>query len=689
MRGRALALALGVAAVTLALAVSGTAERLDLLGLDLLFELRGPRPGPTPIVVIAIDEDSFDELDLAWPFPRALHGRLIDRLHEAGAAVIGLDIVFPEPSAHGPDDDAALGDAVARAGNVVLGAAITTVRETFYTKVDVNAPVPGVRRGVAGIGIVNHDVDRDGHVRRVALRHDAGDTVLPSWDAEVYRVAVARGVAAAPLPGTGPVLVNFRGGPGTFPRVPYHRVVHGEVAAEVFRGRIVLVGATTPVLQDMHSTPFAPARLMPGVEVHANTLDTLLRGDRLRTAPAWVSPLLTVAAALGAAGLVGWLRALRAFLAVAALGGALAAVMVAGFVLGNVWIHGVRVVLGLALGFVVAVARSFVREQGERRRLSRFFSPAVVRDIVRRRDVDLGSSRRVVTVLFSDIRGFTSISERVDAEQVAAMLREYLTEMTEVVFRHGGTVDKYIGDAVMALYNAPIDDPDHAANAVRTALDIQERTLAVSARWEARLGVPIRNGVGIHTGEAVVGTLGSSQRLEYTAIGDTVNLASRLESVTKEHGVPIVVSEATWEIVKDRFLGRELGAVTVKGKARPVRIFTIAPADDRRHPRATLAAAETVTLAVGDDTCVARVRDVSAGGLAVEGVPAAWPVGAAVRVRCEGAWLPAPLDLEGAIAWRREEAAGVALRVPEPALADVQARERGHGASVAAGDTLC
>jgi adenylate cyclase len=151
--------------------------------------------------------------------------------------------------------------------------------------------------------------------------------------------------------------------------------------------------------------------------------------------------------------------------------------------------------------------------------------------------------------------------------------------MTEVVFKHGGTVDKYVGDCIMALYNVPFPDPEHAVKAVRTALEFQERTLAVSRRWEARLGVGIRNGVGISTGEAVVGTLGSRQRLEYTAIGDTINLGARLESITKDYATSIIISESTYEHVKDRFVTRPLGEVTVKGKSRPVKIYAVLPDD--------------------------------------------------------------------------------------------------------------
>jgi adenylate cyclase len=200
-----------------------------------------------------------------------------------------------------------------------------------------------------------------------------------------------------------------------------------------------------------------------------------------------------------------------------------------------------------------------------------------VREIVRSHDAGeaLESSRRRLTVLFSDIRGFTTLSERLAPEDVVEFLREYLTVMTDAVFAHGGTVDKYIGDAIMALYNVPFEAPDHAAQAVRTALEFQRRLEGLAARFGSRLGAPLRCGVGIHTGDAVVGALGSAQRLEYTAIGDTVNLGSRLESITKEFDVPIVISEATWVEVKELFRTRYLGEVTVKGKEVPVKIYTV------------------------------------------------------------------------------------------------------------------
>jgi adenylate cyclase len=529
-----------------------------------------------------------------------------------------------------------------------------------------------IRRGAAAIAPLNLFVDPDGTLRRAPLRHRVGDEVLLGFDPQLHRQAAAAGLAVAPLPAAREILINFRGGPRTFPWVPYHRVIRREVPEEVFRGKIVLVGPTSEVLQDIFSTPFARARAMPGVETHANVLETLIRGIAIHEVPWWVSLIGAMVASTLGAWLVVQLRAFRALLAAVLVWTTLAAWTVVTFAVWDVWLRAVGITLGLVLGYGSAVVESFIREQREKRRLSQFFSPAVLREIVRHRgDVALGSSRRVLTVLFSDIRGFTSISERLEPEQVVEMLRDYLTEMTEVVFTHRGTVDKYVGDCIMALYNVPFEDPEHAANAIRTGLELQARTREFSARWEAKLGVIIRNGVGINTGEAVVGTMGSRQRLEYTAIGDTVNLASRLESLTKEYGAPILISEFTYAAVRGQFVTRELGdvaelgGVTVRGKSEAVKIYAVLPADLRK-PRVALDAAATLSAAGAGRVYAAVTRDISETGMSLVGLPADWLKGSTIQIRCEGGALPKPIVAEGTIVWRRADAAGVSFTTVDP-----------------------
>jgi adenylate cyclase len=672
---------LGTFVVTIALALLGLLEKAELGALDRLFILRGALTPAAPIVIVSIDEDSFDELDVAWPFPRAMHAKLLATISAGKPFAVAFDVLFPEQSARGPADDAALGAAVARAGNVVLAAAITTVSEEFYWKVDMNLPLPVIREGAAAVAPVNQVFDEDRHIRRAVLHPRFRREVVDGWDIALYKVATGRGLRAAPLPTREEMYINFRGRPGTFPYIPYHRVVNGDVRPEVFRDTIVLVGATTPILQDIFSTPFTDIQGMPGVEIRANVLDMLVRGDPVRDVSRGTIFGLIALAAFGSAWLAARLLAFRAFVIVALLMVVLFGGTFLTFLLANWWFRPVGLGFALVAGYGATVIDNYIREQRERRRLAQFFSPSVLNEIVRQRGDDaLGSRRRLVSVLFSDIRGFTSLSEKVEPEQVATMLREYLTEMTAVVFRHGGTVDKYIGDCIMALYNAPLEDPEHAINAVSTGLDLIERASVVSARWEAKLGVPIRNGVGVNTGEAVVGAMGSEQRLEYTAIGDTVNLASRLEGLTKDHGVGMIISESTYAAVKGRFLTRELGAVAVKGKAAPVKIYAVLPGVRRTHRRVSFRGAATVVPVDGGPACAVVTHDISEGGVAVAGLSDQLTTGAAVRISCEGAAFPKPIRADGTVVWRHGEQAGIVFTALDPdagpALAHYAAVER-------------
>jgi len=354
------------------------------------------------------------------------------------------------------------------------------------------------------------------------------------------------------------------------------------------------------------------------------------------------------------------------------------------FLWGRYWMEVVPVPLALFITYAGTVAKNFAQEQREKRRLSRFFSPDVVAEIVRHKDdAKLAANRRRMTVLFSDIRGFTSMSEKMQPEEVVTFLREYLTVMTEAVFKHGGTVDKYIGDAIMALYNVPFEAPDHALRAVRTALEFQERLQPLAERFAAKHGGLLACGVGIHTGDAVVGTIGSEQRLEYTAIGDTINLGSRLEGLTKEFSVPIIISEATYAEVRDHFGARDLGEVTVKGKAIPVKIYAVlgelrphgravdagtgaASFNSRSAPRLTMKG--RVSISDGELTVVAEASDLSRTGLAVHAVPRRLEPGEMVSLQIALRDHPEALTIERAeVMWARKDTAGLRFVELSPA----------------------
>ncbi|MFQ6672754.1 MAG: CHASE2 domain-containing protein, partial [Candidatus Tectimicrobiota bacterium] len=313
LRGTLVGLAVALAALF------GSLEGMERWGLNTLFHLRGPQAPQTPIVIISIDEDSFDELNLPWPWPRSLHAELLSIVSRGNPAAIGLDILFSEPSPYGPEDDLALAEAVEQAGNVILAAALTVVSETWYTKLDLNPPINPIREGAAGFGPVGFVSDDDAFVRWAHLSETYQGKELPHVDLHLYQTAVKAGIPARPYPGSD-FVINYRGGPKTFPTVPYYRILIGEVGPEIFEGKIVLVGATSLALHDVYPTPFATQGEMPGVEIHANVLETLFQGIPLRRLPRPIMVVLALGFGVLATGVTNRLRPLHALGAVLALG---------------------------------------------------------------------------------------------------------------------------------------------------------------------------------------------------------------------------------------------------------------------------------------------------------------------------------------------------------------------------------
>jgi adenylate cyclase len=392
-------------------------------------------------------------------------------------------------------------------------------------------------------------------------------------------------LAAYPDP-IGRLLINYQGPVRTYQYVSMADVVKGTFPPGTFTGKIVLVGASATGIGDLRSTPYGGVDY-PGVEIHANVIDNILNRHSLERGPtqvAWDLALIFffgipvgVWLAFGRPGLL-WTPLL--LLAVFALG-------VYDAFLHAWWLNFTMPALTLVSNVgLVALYRALVEEK-EKRRVRGAFRQYLSAEVIRRllESPELLEPRRTeITVMFSDVRGFTTISEKLDAQELAALLNQYLTNMTRIVFDRGGTLDKYIGDAVMAFWGAPIEQADHAANACRAAVEMLQRLAPLQRQWEAEGKPRVDIGIGLHTGAASVGNMGSSLRYGYTALGDTVNLASRLEGLNKDYGTHILVSQSTFEEVTARaaegngaaqFVFRELDLIRVKGKTQPVGLYEL------------------------------------------------------------------------------------------------------------------
>ncbi len=345
----------------------------------------------------------------------------------------------------------------------------------------------------------------------------------------------------------------------------------------VFRNAIVVVGTTAPGLSDLFTVPFAGR--MPGMQVHASVIDGILSSRFLVPAPAWVNLAVLLAAGLLAALAVTILGVWRGLAAAAALAAALVGGSVYEFSHGT-WLRLIDPSVGIALAAFSGVAYQYLVEDREKRKVKRLFSRYVSRDVCEQLMADpsrarLGGSRRTMTVLFSDIRGFTTFSEKGQPEEIVAQLNEYFTRMVHVVFSHRGTLDKFVGDAVMALFGAPLDDDQHAEHAVQAALAMQDELSRLNEGWAAQGRPTLDIGIGVNTGEMVAGNIGSESIMSYTVIGDAVNLGARLESLNKQYKTRLIVSEATRAALKGRYDIRALGDVVVKGKTQPVAIYEL------------------------------------------------------------------------------------------------------------------
>jgi len=542
-------LAAGVAAagVMLGLYALDALKSLELRSVDTRFSVRGTQPQPKDLAVVAIDTKTFNDLKIQWPFPRGRHAKVLDRLRKDGAKAIAFDVQFTEPTTR--KQDGALIDAVGRSKNVVL--ATTEVDDKGRTAIfggDQTLRAIGAKAGNA------------------LLPNDAGGTIRRTWyDARKLKtlgVVTAEDVLGKPIPrsalGGKTAWIDYQGGPGTIQTTSYSDVYNNNFRTGTFKNRIVVIGPAAPTLGAVHPTSVTGEDLMSGAEIQANAIWTALHGFPLQPIPTWWTPVLIVLMAFAAPALFLLFKPREAVLILILI----ALVYTVGSqVLFN---HGTIVpvvypliALGLAAVLstaVHAVTAAFEREM-VRDVFSRFVPESVVSEVLSQtgEGLRLGGERRIATVLFSDLRGFTSYAETLPPATVISVLNRYLTLMSDVILDNGGTLVAYMGDGIMAVFGAPIEMDDHADRALRAARHMTGPALQEFNQWmrDQGVGEGFRMGVGLMSGEVMSGNVGSERRLEYTAIGDTTNTAARLEGMTKGQPYMVFVSGTTVKMAND------------------------------------------------------------------------------------------------------------------------------------------
>ena len=551
-----------------------------------------------PIVLVAIDEESLNALKLRWPWPRSLHAKLVERMATGGATVIALDILLAEPSE--PAEDAALAQAITKAGNVVLAADFIYAETAMARLWQRTEPLAAFVQAGAIPGLATVAFDPDTFVRRFPVEPDA------LWRQIVKVLQVKSPThAVPPLPGDG-AMIRYLGPDTVFDPIPYHLVLEAtpEELKTAFDGRIVIVGRdlrATPELglaqSDLFATPFLPqsGTLTSGIKVHATLVDNALSGTSLRALhPAGNMGIAAIAAALSFLLLRRW-QPLRATLALLAIAGLVAVVSAYLFAQQRLWIAVATPVVVAVLVYLAYGAGAYLSEQQRKREVQRAFSRYVSPELVAQIVADpgrlaLGGEQREITVLFTDLAGFTKLTDKHPPPVVQQVLFRHFTAMTEVIHAHKGTVVQFIGDAVMAFWGAPLDDPDHALHAVEAAVEMQRAMERLRAELRAQ-GLPeIHMRIGVNTCEAIVGNMGSSTRLSYTAMGDGVNEAARLEGANKFWKTPILVSGPTVAKLGGRIPMRRVDRIRVSGKTEATDVYT--PSDDSALNARTEAALE-------------------------------------------------------------------------------------------------
>jgi len=598
-------------------------ERLEQLVYDTRYKIRGQSTPPKEVVIVGIDDKSLEKIG-RWPWDRSKIAALIDMLKDMGAKVIMIDIIFSEPS----KDDEILAASIKRAGNVVLPIvfefkgqkkeirhdtlpdyAYPMIRESKNFEIfppisglNVMMPLKNLVRAANTLGCINMIPDKDGVLRWEILAIEYEGEMYPSIDLQTARVYLGMPMEAIVLNAAKGVnledkfiatdfwnrsLIHYYGSQDTFPHVSVVDLFEGKIDQSAIKDKAVLIGATAIGIYDLRVTPTSP--VMPGIEKHASVIGAILHNDFTVKASNLINLLIVIVTGILFSLLIVRLKAVFGALLAAVLIAAVSLISYSLFFEKDLWIDTVYSSANIVIIYFVINAYKYATEERYAKRIRGMFSSyvteRVVNELIKHPDLaKLGGERREVTVLFSDVRGFTTFSEKHGPEKVVAILNEYLGEMTDIIFQWDGTLDKFVGDEIVAFWGAPLPQDDHAERAAKCALHMVRRLEELQEKWTAEGREALYAGFGLNSGDVIVGNIGAEgKKMDYTVIGDNVNLGARVEGLTRKYDADIIITEFTLEklrpvMEKDpswKIRVKGLDAVAVKGKLKPVYIYSV------------------------------------------------------------------------------------------------------------------
>ena len=623
------AIVIALAAVLISVVLWGTGwfHGLELKTWDWrVGKFAKPGKNTAEICLILVDQPSIDwasrENAWPWPWPRTAYGAIVDFVGRGRAKALGIDVFFTEQSSYGVDDDAVFGNSCRSFGKTAIATGLgfdsgvrvwppQLAKPFFAAKVRGQMPNqqalqspyatfahPDLAPGFQVFGNVDQNPDEDGIYRRIAPLRFFDSTPMPILGLATYLASqreteiilsekmIKVSGKDIPLDQSGQAILRFRGQSGTHKAYSAASVIRSEIQMrngetpqlnpDVFKDKYVFLGFSAKGLFDSKPVPLASA--YPGAELNATFLDNFLSGDFLRPTPPAVDIVFIILISFGCVFILTFLQSAWKNAVFSVVFALIPLAAAAAAYRADYWMPIVipefAVIIAITLSLVVNFATEGIQRQFIKSAFQQYLNPAVIDQIIAHPEkLKLGGERRELSIFFSDLQGFTTISEALDPESLTALLNDYLSAMTDIIHEEAGTVDKYEGDAIIAFWNAPLDVPDHAYRAVNAALRCQEKLAELRPQYLAKTGKELYMRVGVNTGFAVVGNLGSKDRFDYTMLGDSVNLAARLEGVNKEFGTYTMVSAQTRELAGDEFCFRELARVAVVGKKEAVTVF--------------------------------------------------------------------------------------------------------------------